>query len=256
MKRTFEELVAEAASVSVAGWDFSWLDGRATEQRPSWGYQRLLRARLPEVASALDIYTGGGEVLAGAGPVFPATMAATEPWPPNIALATQLLHPLGVVVVATTGDEPPLPFADAAFDLVCSRHPSAVWWDEIARVLKPGGTYFAQHVGVIYLRTLIEYFSERQPERRIRGQLDPDKVRAEVGAAGLDVVDLRYEQIRLEFFDIGAVIYFLRKLDWVVPGFAVENYRDKLLKLHQQIEADGAFVTHTSRVLIEAHKPR
>lgn len=256
VERTFEQLVAEAASVSVAGWDFSWLDGRATEQRPSWGYQRLLRARLPEVGSALDIYTGGGEVLAGAGPVFPPTMAATEPWPPNIALATQLLHPLGVVVVATKGDELPLPFADAAFDLVCSRHPSAVWWDEIARLLKPGGTYFAQHVGVIYLRTLIEYFAGAQPERRIRGQLDPDTVRAEVGAAGLDVVDLRHEQIRLEFFDIGAVIYFLRKLDWVVPGFAVENYRDKLLKLHQQIEADGAFVTHTSRVLIEAHKPR
>jgi hypothetical protein len=28
-------------------------------------------------------------------------MAATESWPPNIAPATRLLHPLGVVVVAT-----------------------------------------------------------------------------------------------------------------------------------------------------------
>ncbi|MDT5341135.1 MAG: hypothetical protein QOE52_319 [Mycobacterium sp.] len=144
MQRTFDELVADADSVSVAGWDFSWLNGRATEERPSWGYQRLLHARLAEVAAALDIYTGGAEVLAGAGP-FPATMAATEPWPPNIALATQLLHPLGVVVIAT-GDEPPLPFADAAFDLVTSRHPSAVWWDEIAGLLRPGGAYFAQHV--------------------------------------------------------------------------------------------------------------
>ena len=43
MQRTFDELVAEADAVSVAGWDFSWLDGRATEQRPPWGYQRLLR---------------------------------------------------------------------------------------------------------------------------------------------------------------------------------------------------------------------
>jgi SAM-dependent methyltransferase len=127
MPRTFDELVAEADAVSVAGWDFSWLHGRATEQRPSWGYQRLLRGRLAQATSGLDIWTGGGEVLAGAGP-FPPTMAATEPWPPNIALATRLLHPLGVVVVAT-GDEPPLPFADAAFDLVTGRHPSAVWWE-------------------------------------------------------------------------------------------------------------------------------
>ena len=194
----------------------------------------------------------GAKVLAGAGP-FPPTIAATEPWPPNIALATRLLHPLGVVVVST-GDEPPLPFAEAAFDLVTSRHPSAVWWDEIARVLRPGGTYFAQHVGVIYLRKLIEYFVGPQPQTRIRGQLNPDTVDDEVAAAGLEVVDLRHEQIQLEFFDVGAVIYFLRKLSWVVPDFAVDKYRDKLLRMHQEIDANGAFVTHSSRVLIEARK--
>lgn len=213
----------------------------------------MLRTRLAQASSALDIYTGGGEVLAGAGP-FPPTMAATEPWPPNIELATRLLHPLGVVVVAT-GEEPPLPFGDAAFDLVSSRHPSTVWWTDIARVLRPGGTYFAQHVGVIYLQTLRDYFVGPKPFGQFRGQVNPETVGAEVAAAGLEVVDLRHERIRLEFFDVGAVIYFLRKLVWVIPGFTVEQYRDKLLALHQQIEADGAFVTHTSRVLIEVRKP-
>ncbi|MDT5348945.1 MAG: hypothetical protein QOH91_2232 [Mycobacterium sp.] len=175
MARSFDELVAEADAVSVAGWDFSWLEGRATEERPSWGYQRLLRGRLVQVQAALDLYTGGGEVLAGAGP-FPPTMAATEPWPPNIRTATELLHPLGAVVIAT-GETPPLPFGNNAFDLVTSRHPSAVWWEEIARVLRPGGAYFAQHVGIIWLRTLIEYFLGPQPPQRIRGQLDAGTVR-------------------------------------------------------------------------------
>src|SRR5215831_522110 len=119
--RTFEDLVAEADSVSVDGWDFSWLDGRATEERPSWGYQRQLSSRLSTVSAALDIHTGGGEVLSGAAP-FPPTMAAMETWPPNAALATKRLHPLGVVLVHTR-DEPPLPFADEAFDLVTTRHP-------------------------------------------------------------------------------------------------------------------------------------
>ena len=45
MMRSFEELVTEADSVSVDGWDFSWLDGRATEERPSWGYQRAMGER-------------------------------------------------------------------------------------------------------------------------------------------------------------------------------------------------------------------
>ncbi len=138
--REFEELVAEAEAVSVEGWDFSWLEGRATEERPSWGYQRAMGERLARVGAALDIQTGGGEVLAGV-PKVPPVMAATESWPPNVAKATALLHPLGAVVVADA-DEPPLPFGDAAFDLVTSRHPVTVWWEEIARVLRPGGTYF------------------------------------------------------------------------------------------------------------------
>ena len=37
MATTFEELVADAGSVSVDGWDFSWLEGRATEERPCGG---------------------------------------------------------------------------------------------------------------------------------------------------------------------------------------------------------------------------
>jgi hypothetical protein len=66
MARSFDELVAEADAVSVEGWDFSWLEGRGVEERPSWGYQRLLRARLGQVQAALDLCTGGGEVLSGA----------------------------------------------------------------------------------------------------------------------------------------------------------------------------------------------
>jgi hypothetical protein len=36
--RSFDELVDEAANVPADEWDFSWLDGRATEERPSWRY--------------------------------------------------------------------------------------------------------------------------------------------------------------------------------------------------------------------------
>jgi Transposase IS116/IS110/IS902 family/Methyltransferase domain len=156
--RSFDELVAEAVAVPVEGWDFSWLEGRATEQRPSWGYQRLLGERLSLATAPLDIQTGGGEVLAGAGSKgFPPTMVATEGWPPNLAKATELLHPLGVVVVADDED-PPLPFADGAFDLVTSRHPATVHWSEITRVLASGGTYLAQHVGGGTNVEISEYF--------------------------------------------------------------------------------------------------
>jgi SAM-dependent methyltransferase len=52
-----------------------------------------------------------------------------------------------VHLVITAQTRPALPFADGTFELVISRHPIEVWWHEIARVLRPGGTCFAQHVG-------------------------------------------------------------------------------------------------------------
>ena len=65
----FEDLLAEGEAVDVAGWDFSWFEGRAIEERPQWGYAKLLGERMSALASvpdaaALDLQTGGGEVLA------------------------------------------------------------------------------------------------------------------------------------------------------------------------------------------------
>lgn len=251
MPRGFDELVAEAAAAPVEGWDFGWLAGRATEARPSWGYQRLIGERLATVASALDLQTGGGEVLAGV-PAFPPAMAATESWPPNVVKATNLLHPRGAVVVACP-DEPPLPFADGAFELVLSRHPATVWWAEIARVLAPGGTYLAQHVGPASAFEVVEYFLGPQPEaRRAR---HPDGERADAQAAGLEVVTMREERLPMAFSDVGAVVYFLRKVVWMVPGFTVEAYLDRLRELHERITRDGPFAATASRVLVEARRP-
>ncbi|MHC3461714.1 class I SAM-dependent methyltransferase [Streptomyces flavovirens] len=249
----FAALVAEADGVSVEGWDFSWLDGRATERRPSWGYARAMAERMARARAALDIQTGGGEVLASVDRLPPLAVA-TESWPPNIARATELLHPRGAVVVADA-DEPPLPFGDRAFDLVVSRHPVTTWWEEIARVLTPGGTYFSQHVGPASVFELVEYFLGPQPAAT-RAARDPRRAAADAKAAGLEVVDLRTERLRVEFFDIGAVVYFLRKVIWMVPGFTVEAYLPQLRSPHRQIETDGPFVAHSSRFLVEARKPR
>ncbi|RII20778.1 Methyltransferase domain protein [Streptomyces sp. YIM 130001] len=249
----FEALVAEALAEPTEGWDFSWFEGRATEQRPSWGYQRRMGERMAGASAALDIQTGGGEVLAGV-PARPPLCVATEAWPPNVAKATALLHPLGTAVVAAP-DEPPLPFADGAFDLVVSRHPVRPYFDEIARVLAPGGTYFAQHVGPASVFELVEYFLGPQPDD-VRNGRHPDAERAEAEAAGLRIVDVTTERLRIEFHDIGAVVHFLRKVVWMVPGFTVDAYRDRLRTLHELIVAEGSFVAHSSRTLFEAAKPR
>jgi hypothetical protein len=40
-----------------------------------------------------------------------------------------------------------------------------------------------------------------------------------------------------------------------VPDFTVKRYRDRLLDMHEYIEANGAFVAHSTRLLVEARKP-
>ncbi|MDQ1647524.1 MAG: hypothetical protein QOJ50_3708, partial [Cryptosporangiaceae bacterium] len=182
--RTFEDLVDEAAGVDVSGWSFDWLRGRATEQRPPWGYSRLLASRLAHVASALDVDTGGGEVVAEA-PQLPPRMAVTEGWPPNVDRARSLLSPRGVEVVFVEQGQP-LPFSDASFELVSSRHPVNPDWREIARVLTSNGRYLAQHVGPASAFELIEWF--RGPLTRERLSRDPDAEAAAARSAGLRII--------------------------------------------------------------------
>jgi SAM-dependent methyltransferase len=257
--RTFAELIAEGAAVPTAGWDFSWFDGRATEERPRWGYSRLLAERIGPAESVLDIETGGGEVLAGAlrtaghrgGGQRPAVLAATESWPPNVEIARRNLAPFGGVVTEVA-DDADLPFPPLSFGLVVSRHPVEVLWPEIARVLKPGGTYLSQQVGAGSNRELTNFLMGPQPVNPSRS---PQVAVAEAAEAGLDVVDLQEQELRVEFFDVGAVVHFLRKVLWTVPGFSVAGYAEPLARMHELISADGAFVCHSQRFLIEARKP-
>jgi SAM-dependent methyltransferase len=243
---TFEDLLAEGASVPTEGWDFSWFRGRATEERPTWGYSALLADRMAVAGAALDLQTGGGEVLAGI-PKAPEVLRATESWPPNLEIARRTLRPLGGVVVEAE-DTADLPFPDASFDLVTSRHPTTVLWHEIARVLKPGGVYLSQGIGAGTNRELSE---------ALMGPLPPpeDQRHEELAhAAGLDVITHEHQSLRAEYYDVGAIAHFLRKVLWTVPGFTVERYRPQLAELHDRIGSEGPFVSYARRYLLEVRK--
>ncbi|MFF0447962.1 methyltransferase domain-containing protein [Streptomyces sp. NPDC004609] len=257
---TFDDLVAEGSAVPTEGWDFSWFTGRATEQRPSWGYARLLADRMTKAGAALDIQTGGGEVLASV-PVAPPVVAATESWPPNVAIARRNLAKFSATV-AEVGDTADLPFPSDHFDLVVSRHPVVTRWDEVRRVLRPNGTYLSQQVGSGSVRELTEFMMGPQqtsvhpslgPLATTAGA-DPIAATSAAEAAGLEVVDVRQEALRMEFYDIAAVVHFLRKVIWIVPGFTVDAYRGRLAELHDFIERHGPYVSYSRRFLIEARK--
>lgn len=246
---TFDELVAEGSAVPVTGWDFSWFAGRASEQRPSWGYAGLLDEQMSTARRAVDLQTGGGEVLATVVSP-PPVLVATEGWPPNLGLARRRLAPLGAIVVHAA-EQAELPFRDGVFDLVVSRHPTVVRWPEVSRVLAPGGIYLSQQIGPDSVGELRAALGVPVPPR---DDQRPDRIRDAATAAGLDVVDLRMESLRMEFVDIAAVIVFLRKVVWTVPGFTVDRFRPELAALHRRIVADGVFVARSRRVLVRARR--
>ncbi len=248
---TAETLIAQAMRADVDGWGFAPLEGRATEERPAWGYAGLLADAVATVEVAIDLDTGGGEVL-GQCPRLAAQQHVTESWPPNAAQARALLLPRGVEVHETASGAP-IPLPDGAADLVTSRHPVRPDWPEIARVLTPGGRYLAQHVGPSSAFELIEFFVGPTTAQQRRGRHPDDEVGA-AEAAGLEVLDLRTARLRMEFFDVGAVVWILRKCVWWVPDFDVDRYRDRLLTMDEIIRRDGSFVAHSTRHLIRARR--
>jgi SAM-dependent methyltransferase len=204
------------------------------------------------VSTQLEVQAGVGSMI-GRLPSLPALSVATEGFPPSVARAAPRLRSTGVQLVVTSQTRQALPFAAGTFELVISRHPIAVWWREIARVLRSGGTYLAQHVGPHSLRSLREFLMGPLPDASNR---DPQVERRAAEAAGLVVQSMQLERPRTAFFDIGAVVYFFRLVAWIVPGFTVATYRDALRELHETIGREGAFETRASRTLIEAAKPR
>ena len=264
----FEELVRQAETAPFAGWDFSWLRGRAEEVRPPWDYRAEAEAALSRSHIALDIDTGGGEVLARLAP-FNRWVVATEGYPPNIRIAAQRLVPLGVDVVGTESapdnvaqypltDRTPastsshLPFRAETFDLVLDRH-SSYWPSEVLRVLRSTGTFLTQQrsVGqdVPGLRTM---FGQDEPQGP---HYDLAFAVTQLKAEGFELVRAEEAETPLSFFDIGALVYYLRAVPWLVPGFTPERYREILLNLHQRIRAEGSVHFSGAHMLLVARRP-
>ncbi|HHY55349.1 MAG TPA: class I SAM-dependent methyltransferase [Chloroflexi bacterium] len=233
-----------------SGWDFSYLAGRMIEEEPPWDYMARAAELMRHASSVVDLDTGGGERFLELRPHWPPKVVATEEYPPNLALATERLAPLGVQVLnVRITDDDPLPFADDEFDLVLNRH-SAFNAAEIARVLAPGGVFLTQQVHGLWADDLHAAFgvTPQWPDAT------PEQYVPRLQAAGLTIVDLQNWQDALRFTDVGAIVYFLKAVPWTVPGFTVATHARYLFALQERIDAGEELVFTSRMYLIEAHK--
>ena len=236
---------------SFTGWDFSYLEGRLLEDQPPWDYLRRAAELMRQSSAVLDMGTGGGERLLELREHWPDKIVVTEDYPPNFKLAKARLGSLGVQVqsVSLTGNGS-LPFADEEFDLVLNRH-SSLNCAEVARVLAPGGVFLTQQIHHLWARDLLAEF-DVEPQWP---NATPSYYVPRLKRAGLAIEKREEWKGGLIFTDVGAIVYYLRAVPWLVPGFSVDDHLDELLRLQRQIEKTGKLVFEARKYLIEAQKP-
>jgi SAM-dependent methyltransferase len=233
------------------GWDFSYLAGRMVQDQAPWSYARRAAELLQHATAVLDMGTGGGERFLALREHWPRRVTVTEEYPPNLALVRERLEPLGVrVCEVRLTDVDPLPFATAEFDLVLNRH-SAFNSAEVGRVLARGGTFLTQQVHGRWAADLLAEFgaTPQWPDST------PDKYVPRLQAAGLNIVDVREWTGKFAFTDVGAIVYYLKAVPWLVPGFSVATHLAYLRRLQARVDAGGELAFTARTYLIEARRP-
>jgi SAM-dependent methyltransferase len=240
----YERLVNEAIDQQQHGWDFSFVDGRMIEDGLSWSYSGLANERLGNATAAVDLCTGGGELLSAVNQ-FPGVMYATESYKPNLSIAKTRLCSLGVQVVAAAEQLP----ADT-FDLVLNRH-GDFGVSEIQRVSKQGAIFLTQQVGsgnLIGLNQALGTDAVAQP-------WTADIAMGHLEASGFELIQCKEERPVTRFMDVGAIVFYLNAVSWQVPDFDLRLYSRELRQLHVTIENRGFYEVEAHRFLIEAKCP-
>ena len=250
MNETNFDQYLEEIKGKFTGWDFSSVydTGRIQNGLLSWSYGSEVILAMQGASSILDMGTGGGEFLSLLKKYFPSSgVYATEGYKPNVSIAKRKLEPLGVQVYEIVDDEQ-LPFADNSFDVIINRHESYSV-QEISRVIKPNGIFISQQVGGWDCKEINEWF---------RTTINPNYKEWNLHSAlkqftseDWEILERKEEFPIQRFYDLGAVIYYLKAIPWQVPDFSIEKYRDELYRLHQHIEKTGFFDVTQSRFFIK-----
>ena len=232
-----------------SGWDFSYLEGRMIEGHPPWDYMAMAKKLLKKSKFVLDMETGGGERFSSFAP-FPKHAVAYEGYKPNVAVARKRLKPLGVKVIEQRGSK--LPFKDEEFDLILNRH-GAINEEickEAFRILRPGGVLLTQQVEYNDMLDLKKEFNTepKWPSNTLKNTKDS------LAKAGFSIKEGEEWEGRYVFKDVGALVYYLEAIPWIVDDFSVKTRLSDLMRLQKKLELQGGLVFSKRQFLIMAEK--
>ena len=96
-----------------------------------------------------------------------------------------------------------------------------------------GGTFLTQQVHGRWAEDLLAEFDATPPWP----DSTPDKYVPLLEGAGLRIAGLQEWTGRLVFKDVGAIVYYLKAVPWLVPGFSVASNISHLLRLQARLVA-------------------
>lgn len=247
-EKFIEKWKTEEENAKISGWDFSYLNGRFSEDTSfPWDYKKTVLKYLSPEKKLLDIDTGGGEFLLSLGHPL-NNCAATENFSPNILLCEEKLLPLGINFKKGPADA--LPFDDNCFDIVINRHGSFCPY-EIRRVLKPGGIFITQQVGAENDRKFVKLlFQKEMPLPFPEQYLDITSEKFET--AGFEILESAESKNPMMFYDVGALVWFAKIIEWEFPHFSVDLCLDGLFKAQRIVDKFGYIEGFTHRFFLVA----
>ena len=231
---------------TFSGWDHGGLDIRALGAAVPWDYEATAREAVGNASYVIDLGTGGGERFSTIAAGGTARFVATEEWAVNSRVADKRLRPLGIPLVWCESMR--LPFAEASFDLVLSRH-EAIDPIEVDRILMPAGCVVTQQITPDYWGELRNFFPRMTvfPEH---DRLYPDGF----AARGYEV-SMRTHRLHGAFGSLGDLVFMLLTAPWTIPAFDVERDLDALLAVEAACRTKDGIVLSEGCYLLVARKP-
>ncbi|MFZ3577284.1 class I SAM-dependent methyltransferase [Virgibacillus sp. DJP39] len=239
----------EAIDQRFEGWDFSYISetGRMGSELLSWSYGSMVKSLMHSAKSMLDMGTGGGEFLSMLRP-FPDKVCATEAYEPNIRIARNRLEPLGVGVFPIK-DDTNLPFEKNQFDFIVNKH-AAYSPNEVRRIVREDGIFLTQQVGGSNCSDINKYLGTTINEDFLNWNMEVAET--ELKNHFFEFLYGKEEFPVQRFYDIGALVYYLKAIPWQVPDFSINRYEKELYQIHQLIQSSGYFEVKQHRFIIKA----
>lgn len=81
-----------------------------------------------------------------------------------------------------------------------------------------------------------------------------DRAVLQLEQCGFRILEQREATPAQRFYDIGALVYYLKTIPWQVPDFKVEHFREPLMDIHMEMEHNGFWEVQQKRFVILAVK--